>query len=138
MHEQITSDLDFIAGCLKRLALRKRGNVSVRLMANISTDTRTHLDYFHDIGTPLEFDLRLEVSDEVLLDHVKDKLCQVGRVMMDIVEATEGTDMVLLAYLNTDNVSHFKYLYTESWQNIWCSPILRTNYSTMIDGQEGE
>lgn len=127
MYEQIRDDLDFIAACLNRLALRKRCNVSVRLLANISTDTRTHLDYFHDMGTPLKFDLRIEVSDEVLLDHVKDKLRQVGRAMIDIVEATEGTDMVLLAYLNTDNVSHFKYLYTESWQSIWCSPVERVS-----------
>lgn len=138
MYEQITDDLNFIAVCLKRLALRKRGNVSIRLMANISTDSRTYLDYLHTMDTPLEFDLRLEVSDAILLDHVKDKLRQVGRAMTDIVEVTEGADMVLLAYLNTDNVSHFKYLYTESYQNIWCGPVLRTNYATMIDDREGE
>ncbi len=123
MYEQITDDLNFIATCLKRLALRQPGIVSVRLMANISTDTRTHLDYFHTMGTPLEFDLRLEVNDEVLLDHVKDNLRQVGRAMTDVVEETEGADMVLLAYLSTENVSHFKYLYTESWQSIWSSPV---------------
>lgn len=43
--------------------------------------------------------------------------------MFEIVETTEGTDMMLLAYLNTQEVSHFKYLFAESWQSIWASPV---------------
>lgn len=114
-YPKLTKDLDFVSACLKRLALRKKGIPSIKIMANVGTDSKVHFDYFHTMATPLGYDLRLEVSDAMLLDSVKDALRDIGRQMLKIVEAIEGTDMVLLAYLNDETVTHFKYLYTESY-----------------------
>ena len=75
---QLTEDLDFVSTCLKRLALRSRNRLSLKVFANIGTDSETVFDYFHNNATPLQFDLRLEVSDQILLDHVKDRLRKIG------------------------------------------------------------
>jgi hypothetical protein len=105
-YPKLTKDLDFVSTCLKRLALSKKGVPSIKIMANIGTDGKVHFDYFHTMTTPLKYDLRLEVNDAMLLDRAKDALRDIGHQMLEIIEAIEGTDMVLLAYVNDEPVTH--------------------------------